>query len=62
MRHLGVLTDHGHPVVLGAPTDRGAPGPCFIGFTEPLSGDLRELRVDARRIARAIVRERGHAC
>ena len=58
--HLGVLTAAGHPIVHGGRTDPRAPGLYFIGFTEPLSGNLREIRLDARRIARAVARERGH--
>jgi hypothetical protein len=26
----------------------------FIGFSEPLSGNLRQLRLDAQKIARAV--------
>ena len=59
--HLGILTDDGDPNVHGGRTDPRAPGLCFIGFTEPFSGNLRELRLDARRIARAMARERRHA-
>jgi putative flavoprotein involved in K+ transport len=55
--HLGVLTDDGHPVVHGRRTDPRAPGLYFIGFSEPLSGNLREVRLDARRIARVVKRE-----
>ena len=52
--HLGLLAADGHPVVHGAKTHPSAPGLHFIGFSEPLSGNLRELRLDARRIARAL--------
>jgi putative flavoprotein involved in K+ transport len=52
--HLGVLGDDGQPVVHGSSTDPVAPGLHFIGFSEPLSGNLRELRRDAKRIARTI--------
>ena len=55
--HLGVLDREGRPVVHGARTAPDAPGVRFIGFTGPLSGNLRELRLDARRIARAVARE-----
>jgi putative flavoprotein involved in K+ transport len=56
--HLGVLGQSGHPLVHGAQTHPRAPGLHFIGFSEPLSGNMREIRFDARRIARAIARER----
>lgn len=49
---LGVLDDHGVPA-------RTLPGLYFAGFTHPISGMLRELRLDARRIARAVSRRRS---
>jgi putative flavoprotein involved in K+ transport len=57
--HLGVLAPDGRPSVHGGQTHRNAPGLYFTGFTNPLSGMFRELRIDARRIARAIARRRG---
>jgi putative flavoprotein involved in K+ transport len=55
--HLGVLTEDGQPTVHGAETHSRAQGLYFIGLSEPLSGNLREIRFDARKIARAIARE-----
>jgi putative flavoprotein involved in K+ transport len=52
--HLGVLDDRALPVVHGAEQASGAEGLWFTGFTNPISGMLRELRMDAERIARAI--------
>jgi putative flavoprotein involved in K+ transport len=52
--HLGLLDGDGLPLVHGARTHPSAPGLHFIGFTNPISGNLRELAIDARRIARAI--------
>lgn len=52
--HLGVLNQDGWPTVNGAKTSPKAPKLHFIGFSHPLSGNLRELRLDARRIARAV--------
>jgi putative flavoprotein involved in K+ transport len=46
--HLGVLDDSGRPK---ATSQGGSPGLYFIGYTNPLSGNLRELGIDARRIA-----------
>jgi cation diffusion facilitator CzcD-associated flavoprotein CzcO len=51
---LGVLGPGGRPVVHGGQTHPNAPGLYFIGYTNPLSGNLRELGIDAKRIARAI--------
>ncbi|MFD7702734.1 flavin-containing monooxygenase [Streptomyces caelestis] len=56
---LGVLDDRGRPVVHGARTPAGAPGLYFTGFTNPISGNLRELARDAQRIARAVARTGG---
>ncbi|WP_030869123.1 flavin-containing monooxygenase [Streptomyces sp. NRRL S-37] len=56
---LGVLDDRGRPVVHGGRTPAGAPGLYFTGFTNPISGSLRELSLDAQRIARAVVRAGG---
>ncbi|GAB2880741.1 NAD(P)/FAD-dependent oxidoreductase [Streptomyces deserti] len=55
--HLGVLDARGKPVVHGARTPPNAPGLYFTGFTNPISGMLRELAIDARRIAKAIARD-----
>lgn len=51
---LGVLNERGLPVVQGAQTPPGQPGLWFTGFTNPISGMFRELRIDAERIAKAI--------
>jgi putative flavoprotein involved in K+ transport len=59
--HLGVLGTDGRPRVRGAETDRAAPGLWFTGFTNPISGMFRELGIDAKRIARAVVRDRAAA-
>jgi putative flavoprotein involved in K+ transport len=55
--HLGVLDGRGLPVVHGAHEPPGAEGLWFTGFTNPISGMLRELRIDAERIAAAVSRE-----
>jgi len=48
-----VLEPSGRPVVHGARTHPNAPGLHFIGFTNPISGNLRELGIQAREIAAA---------
>ena len=55
--HLDVLDGRGLPLVHGAVEPEGAPGLWFTGYTNPISGMLRELRIDAERIAAAITRE-----
>ncbi|HVF14331.1 MAG TPA: hypothetical protein VM942_07000 [Acidimicrobiales bacterium] len=57
--HLGVLDGRGRPVVGGGRCPDGAPGMYFSGFTNPISGMLREIAIDARRIARAVSRTAG---
>ncbi|QOV37663.1 NAD(P)/FAD-dependent oxidoreductase [Streptomyces ferrugineus] len=59
--HLGVLDERGKPVVQGARTPADAPGLYFTGFTHPISGNLREIAIDAQKIAKAIAgdRDRG---
>ena len=51
---LGVLDGRGLPVVHGAHEPPRAPGLWFTGFTNPISGMLRELRIDGERIAASI--------
>ena len=59
--HLGVLDQKGTPVVHGDVTHPSAPNLHFIGYSNPISGNLRELGIDARRIARAISGARAPA-
>jgi putative flavoprotein involved in K+ transport len=53
---LDVLDARGRPRVHGARTAAHAPGLHFTGFTNPISGMLRELSLDARRIGKALSR------
>ncbi|MBV7696659.1 NAD(P)/FAD-dependent oxidoreductase [Streptomyces sp. TRM70350] len=54
--HLDVLDDRGRPVVHGARAPKNAPDLYFTGFTNPISGMLRELAIDAEKIAGVIAR------
>lgn len=56
--HLGVLDERGRPVVQGRRTPADAPGLYFTGFTNPISGNLREMAIDAQKIAKAIAGDR----
>jgi putative flavoprotein involved in K+ transport len=56
--HLGILGHKGRPTVHGGQTHPNAPGLYFIGYTNPISGMFREFGIVARKIARAIARER----
>jgi putative flavoprotein involved in K+ transport len=57
--HLGVLDPTGRPTVRGAANHPDAPRLWFTGYTNPISGMFRELGIDAKRIARAVVRDRA---
>ena len=52
--HLDILDDRDCPLAHGAGTDHRYPGLRFVGYTLPISGNLRELRHEARHAARAI--------
>ncbi|WPW30597.1 NAD(P)/FAD-dependent oxidoreductase [Streptomyces atratus] len=52
--HLDVLDARGRPVVHGGRTPKQAPGLYFTGFTNPISGMLRELALDAQKIAKKL--------
>jgi hypothetical protein len=54
VRHLGVLDEHGLPCAHGEKQAPGAPGLHFLGFSNPPTGNLREMSIDARRIARRV--------
>lgn len=54
--HLDVLDTHGMPVARGPQTTSTAPGLYFVGYNQPISGLLREARIDAVRVARAVAR------
>ena len=58
---LGVLGPKGRPTVHGGRTHPTAPDMYFTGFMNPISGMFREFKIDARRIGRAIARERTRA-
>ena len=55
--HLDVLDERGRPLAHGARTAQQAPGLHFTGFTTPISGTLREVAMDAEKIAKTIVKK-----
>jgi putative flavoprotein involved in K+ transport len=55
--HLGALDDGGRAVVTGRASVPGAPGLRFVGQSNPLKGQLLQIRLDARRAAKAIADE-----
>ncbi|MFG2329532.1 flavin-containing monooxygenase [Streptomyces sp. NPDC048604] len=54
--HLDVLDDRGHPRTPGPRPHPHTPGLYFTGYTNPISGMLRELARDAEHIAKHIAR------
>jgi putative flavoprotein involved in K+ transport len=58
----GVLeSSKGRPVVHADETHPNAPGLHFIGYTNPISGMIREIGIDSRKIARRIAADRAAA-
>ncbi|MFI2617997.1 flavin-containing monooxygenase [Streptomyces sp. NPDC018584] len=53
---LGILDPHGRPTAHGRHSPKQTPNLYFTGFTTPISGTLRELARDAKKIAKAIAR------
>lgn len=58
---LGVLDDAGQPLAVGAQTHPEAARLYFAGYTNPLTGVLRQAGVEARAIAHAFRREKARA-
>lgn len=59
--HLGVLDADGAPLVHGPAEHAGAPGMYFVGYTNAISGNLREIASHARQLAGLIAATRKRA-
>jgi putative flavoprotein involved in K+ transport len=57
--HLGVLDSAGHPQHIRGEMHPNAPGLYFVGYVTPLYGQLRGIRLEARRMARAVAEQRN---
>jgi hypothetical protein len=57
--HLGVLDEGGDPTPSGADTHPHASGLHFVGYRTPLYGQLRGIRLDAKRMAQAVAKARA---
>jgi hypothetical protein len=55
---VGLVGRNGRPVVHGREAHPNAPNLFFLGFSNPISGNLREIGIDARRIAREVATQR----
>jgi putative flavoprotein involved in K+ transport len=58
--HLGVLDDEGVPTFLGPETHPRTPGLHFVGYVTPLYGQLRGIRIEAKRTACAVASSNPH--
>ena len=58
---LGVLDEDGQPLAVGAQTHPEAARLYFAGYTNPLTGVLRQAGIEARAIAHAFRREKARA-
>ncbi|MEU8031357.1 NAD(P)/FAD-dependent oxidoreductase [Streptomyces sp. NPDC049099] len=58
---LGVLDDAGQPLAVGGQSHLTAPCLYFTGYTNPLTGVLRQAGIEARAIAHALRREKARA-
>jgi cation diffusion facilitator CzcD-associated flavoprotein CzcO len=54
---LGVLAGSGRPLVNADQQLAAHPGLFFLGYSNPLTGNLRQLGIDATKIARAAARQ-----
>lgn len=52
--HLGVLGPEGKPLFRGGCADPRLPGLCFVGFANAISGNVREIGLECRRLRRAV--------
>jgi putative flavoprotein involved in K+ transport len=57
--HLGVLDERGMPRDWPKVEVAGAPNLFFVGYFAKVSGQLRQMRFEARRVARAVKRRRA---
>ncbi len=52
--HLGVPDESGRPARNAPESHPNAPGLFFIGYSNPISGNPREIAGDARRLGRVL--------
>lgn len=56
--HLGVIGKHGEPQAINGQTHPNAPGLYFLGYVVTLGGHLRGIRLESKKMARALARQR----
>ena len=57
--HLGIVGAKGRPSINAAQQLPGMPGLFFLGYSNPLAGNLRQIAIDAKAIARRAGRLRA---
>ena len=57
--HLGVLAPSGRPTINADEQSPGLDGLYFLGYSNPLTGNIRQVAIDARKIARRVGRRRA---
>ncbi len=55
---LGVLARNGRPLINAEQQLAAHPGLYFLGYSNPLAGNLRQVGLDATKIARKAAKER----
>ena len=56
VEHLGVIAPSGRPTINAAQQAPGLDGLYFLGYSNPLTGNIRQVGIDARAIARQVGR------
>jgi cation diffusion facilitator CzcD-associated flavoprotein CzcO len=59
--HLGVIGKHGEPQAINGATHPNAPGLFFVGYVVTLGGHLRGIRLESKKMARALARQAASA-
>jgi putative flavoprotein involved in K+ transport len=57
--HLGVLGEFGEPQAKHGHTHPNAPGLYFVGYVPTLGGHLRGIRLESKKMARSLARQRA---
>jgi putative flavoprotein involved in K+ transport len=57
--HLGLIGEFGEPKVKNGATHPSAPGLYFVGYVTTLGGHLRGIRLESKKMARALARQRA---
>jgi cation diffusion facilitator CzcD-associated flavoprotein CzcO len=61
VEHLGVIAPNGRPTINADEQAPGLEGLYFLGYSNPLTGNIRQVGIDARAIARRVGRRAAAA-